>query len=156
MAFDAGVLVVIQAGSAHLFVLHGKAQRLNQMQAAARVGGQTDDVAGVGWNFGLNQNDVKHAVFRCLSLHCGLALKQVCVPAPPHPPASPPPPAKSACVQASKVVPVVVTSSTSTTLASRKCLQMRCGLTMKASVKVVQPALDETSLIGRRVSPQAN
>ena len=64
MAFDAGVLVVIQAGSAHLFVLHGKAQWLDQMQAATRVGCQTDDVAGIGWNFGLNQNDVKHAVFR--------------------------------------------------------------------------------------------
>ena len=64
VALDAGVLVVIQASAAHLFVLHGKAQRLDQMQAAARVSRQTDDVAGVGWNFGLNQNDVKHAVFR--------------------------------------------------------------------------------------------
>jgi hypothetical protein len=31
------------------------------MQVATGIGGQTDDVAGVGWNFGLNQNDVKHA-----------------------------------------------------------------------------------------------
>jgi hypothetical protein len=31
------------------------------MQTATRVGGQADDVAGVGGYFGLNQNDVKHA-----------------------------------------------------------------------------------------------
>jgi hypothetical protein len=31
------------------------------MQAATRIGSQTDDVAGVGWDFGLNQNDMKHA-----------------------------------------------------------------------------------------------
>jgi hypothetical protein len=53
--------VVIQASATHLFVLHGKAQWLDQMQAATRIGSQTDDVAGVGWDFGLNQNDMKHA-----------------------------------------------------------------------------------------------
>jgi hypothetical protein len=63
VALHIGVLVVIQAGSAHLFVLHGKAQWLDQMQAATGIGSQSDDVAGVGWNFGLNQNDMKHAGF---------------------------------------------------------------------------------------------
>jgi hypothetical protein len=32
------------------------------MQAAAGVGGKADDVAGVGWNFGFDENNVEHAV----------------------------------------------------------------------------------------------
>ena len=35
-------------------------QRLNQVQMAARVGAQSDNVTGVGWNFGLEQNDIEH------------------------------------------------------------------------------------------------
>jgi len=60
VALDAGVFVVIQARSAHGTVLHVKAQRLNQMQLHARVGAQSDDVARVGWDFGLVEDDVEH------------------------------------------------------------------------------------------------
>jgi hypothetical protein len=30
------------------------------VQAAAGVGGQANDIAGVGRNFGLDQNDIEH------------------------------------------------------------------------------------------------
>jgi hypothetical protein len=45
-----------------VFVVHGEAQRLDQMQMAARVGRKTNDIARVGRNFGLNQDDIKHAL----------------------------------------------------------------------------------------------
>ena len=60
MPAHVGPLVVIQPGAAQQAVVHGKAQRLNEVQRAARIGRQADDVAGVGRNFGFNQNDVKH------------------------------------------------------------------------------------------------
>ena len=55
-----GVFVVVQTGAAHVFVFHGKTQRFHQVQGAAGVGRQADDVAGVGRDFGLDQNDMKH------------------------------------------------------------------------------------------------
>ena len=56
------VLVVVQAGTAHLLVAQVKTQGLDQMQLTARVGRQADHVAGVGRNFRLNQDDVKHVL----------------------------------------------------------------------------------------------
>ena len=58
--FERRVLVVIQPGAAHLFVAQIKTQRLYQVQLAAGVGGQANHVARVGWNFRVNQDDVKH------------------------------------------------------------------------------------------------
>jgi hypothetical protein len=55
-----GVLVVIQARPAQLLVGDPEAQGLDQVQAAAGVGGQADDVAGVGRDFRLEQDDVEH------------------------------------------------------------------------------------------------
>lgn len=57
-----GIFVVIEAGSAQQFVFHGETQGLNQVQAAARVGGQPDHVAGVGRDFRVDQDDVEHGL----------------------------------------------------------------------------------------------
>ena len=54
------VFVVIQAGAAHVFVIHGKTKRLDQVKRTARVGCKTDDIARVGWNFGMDQNNIEH------------------------------------------------------------------------------------------------
>lgn len=60
VALELRVFVVIQSGAAHVFVIHGKAERLNQVQGAAGVGRQADDVAGIGWNFGFDKDNMKH------------------------------------------------------------------------------------------------
>jgi len=55
-----GVFVIVEPGAAELFVIQRKTQRFNQVQGAAGIGAQADDVAGVGRNFGLDKNDVEH------------------------------------------------------------------------------------------------
>ena len=52
--------MIIQPRTAHLGVVDGKAQRFDEVQGAAGVGAQADDVAGVGRDFGLDKDDVKH------------------------------------------------------------------------------------------------
>ena len=53
MHLDAGVFVVIQPGAAQLFVFQREAEWLDQVQGAAGIGGETNDVTGVGGDFGL-------------------------------------------------------------------------------------------------------
>jgi len=60
MCPDSRHLVVIQAGAAHSTVRELEAQWLDQMQRAAGIGTQPDDVAGVGGNFGFVQDDMEH------------------------------------------------------------------------------------------------
>lgn len=52
--------MIIQPRTAHLGVVDGKAQRFDEVQGAAGVGAQADDVAGVGRDFGLDKDDVEH------------------------------------------------------------------------------------------------
>ena len=52
--------MIIQPRAAHLGVIDGKAQRFDEVQGAAGVGAQADDVAGVGRDFGLDKDDVEH------------------------------------------------------------------------------------------------
>lgn len=60
VSLELRVFVVVQTRAAHVFVIHGKAERLNQVQGAAGVGRQADDVAGIGWNFGFDEDNMKH------------------------------------------------------------------------------------------------
>ena len=53
-------LVIVQPRTAHPGVIDGKAQRLDQVQRATGVGAQANDIARVGRNFWLDENDVKH------------------------------------------------------------------------------------------------
>ncbi len=64
VALERGVLVVVQPGAAQALVVHVEAQRLDQMQVAATVGAQPDNVAGIRRNFWLKKDDVKHARLR--------------------------------------------------------------------------------------------
>ena len=52
--------MIIQPRTAHLGVVDGKAQRFDEVQGAAGVGTQADDVAGVGRDLGLDKDDVEH------------------------------------------------------------------------------------------------
>ena len=60
VSLELRVFVVVQTRAAHVFVIHGKAKWLNQMQGAARVGCQANDVACIGWNFGFDEDNMKH------------------------------------------------------------------------------------------------
>ncbi len=55
-----GPLMVIESGTAQTPVIEAKAQRLDEMQLAARVRAQADDVAGIWRNFWLIKDNVKH------------------------------------------------------------------------------------------------
>lgn len=54
------MLPVIQPRPAQQFVLKGKAQRFDQVQAGPGAQAEPADVAGIGRNLRLNQDDVKH------------------------------------------------------------------------------------------------
>ncbi len=52
--------VVIETGAAHRLETDVEADRLHQVQGAARVGAQADDVARVGRDLRLDEHDVEH------------------------------------------------------------------------------------------------
>ncbi len=56
--------MVIQAGTAQALVVQFEPQGLDQVQLAATIGAEPDNVARIGWNFRLKQDDVKHARLR--------------------------------------------------------------------------------------------
>ena len=64
MTLECGVLVVVEPGAAQALVVQLKADRLDQVQVAAAVGAQPDNVAGIRRNFWLKKDDVKHARLR--------------------------------------------------------------------------------------------
>ena len=59
-----GKLLVIEAGAAHGPEGQLETERLHQVQRRAAVGGEADDVAGVGRNLGLEQHNVVHGRLR--------------------------------------------------------------------------------------------
>ena len=61
VALHVGVLVVIEPGALQLPIVHREAERLDEMQPRARIGGEADDVAGVRWNLRMDEDDLKHA-----------------------------------------------------------------------------------------------
>ena len=58
--FDRRVFVIVEPGTTQLGIIKTKTQGLNQMQPSAGVGAKPDDVAGVGGDFRMNQNDIEH------------------------------------------------------------------------------------------------
>lgn len=64
MHTQAGVFVVIETSALELAIVQRKSQRLNQMQTAAGIGGKPDDIASIGRNFRLIQDDVEHFAWR--------------------------------------------------------------------------------------------
>lgn len=61
VTLERGILVVVQPCPAQALVVQFEADRLDQVQVAAAVGAQADDVAGIRRNFWLKKDDVKHA-----------------------------------------------------------------------------------------------
>ena len=59
-----GQIVIIQACAFQVTVVQGEAEWFDQMQLAAGVGAQANDIAGVGWDFRLLQNNVQHEVLK--------------------------------------------------------------------------------------------
>lgn len=57
---DLAIFMIIQSGAAQAFVVQLESQRFDQVQLAATVGAQADNVAGVRRNFRLIEYDVKH------------------------------------------------------------------------------------------------
>ncbi len=55
-----GELAVIEPGAPDRASIELESERLDQMQSAAGIGAQTDDVAGIRWNLWLVQDDLKH------------------------------------------------------------------------------------------------
>ena len=55
-----GVLPVVEPRALHVLVFEREAEGLYQMERRAGVGAEADDVAGIGRNFGMNENDVEH------------------------------------------------------------------------------------------------
>src|SRR5690606_5323171 len=80
---DGRVLVVVEPGPLQLPVVQPEAKGLDQMEPAAGVGAQTNDVAGVGRYLRLEQDDVEHFLLQKLtgnislgnSISCNINLK---------------------------------------------------------------------------------
>ena len=53
-----------QAGAAQAFIVQLVTQRLDEVQVAAGIGAEPDNVAGIGRYFRLEQDHVKHAQHR--------------------------------------------------------------------------------------------
>ena len=58
---QARVLVVVEAGALQFAIVEPEAQRLDQMQLGAGIGGKPDHVAGIGRNLRMDENDGDHA-----------------------------------------------------------------------------------------------
>ena len=52
--------MVIQACTTHARIIERKTEWFDQMKLCSCIGAQANDVAGVGWDFGLHENDVEH------------------------------------------------------------------------------------------------
>lgn len=61
MALERGILMVIQPRATQALVIQFEADGFDQVQVAAAVGAQANDVAGIRRNFWLKKDDVKHA-----------------------------------------------------------------------------------------------
>lgn len=57
---ETGPFVVIQPGASQMPVAQIESQRLDQMQLCASIGAEADDVAGIGRDFWLVENDMEH------------------------------------------------------------------------------------------------
>src|SRR5438105_6573897 len=104
MSLHRSKLVVIEAGALELPVVQGEAERLDQVQPAAGVGGKADDVAGVRRNFGMDENDVEHQEGGSVRATTQFTTREA-------------PARLSVRASSSSVAPVVMTSSTTATVA---------------------------------------
>jgi hypothetical protein len=57
-----GEFAVVEPRSSERSRVHVKAERFNQMEAAAAIGAEANDVTRVGRDFWLKENNIKHVV----------------------------------------------------------------------------------------------
>jgi hypothetical protein len=69
VALHARIFVVVEPRAAQAPVVHGKAQRLDQVQLAAGVGREADHVTGVGRDFRFDEDDAEHGAHCRARLH---------------------------------------------------------------------------------------
>ena len=60
VAEDAGVFVVVKAGAAQGLVVDVETERFDEVEFGAGIGAQPDDVAGIGGDFRLKEDDGDH------------------------------------------------------------------------------------------------
>lgn len=60
VSYDAGELVIIEAGPFQFPIIPAKAHGFDKMEFCTGIGAETDHVAGVGGDFGLVENDGEH------------------------------------------------------------------------------------------------
>ena len=53
--------LIIKSGSAQLFVIEIEPKGFDQMQAKAGIGAEANNIAGVGWNLRLVENNIEHS-----------------------------------------------------------------------------------------------
>src|SRR5580765_3296522 len=97
-------LVVVEAGAPEAAVVHRKAQRFDEVEPAAGVRREPDDVAGVGRDLRLHEDDVEHQAGG--SVRATTQFTTLAAPA-----------RFSVSASSSRVAPVVMTSSTTATVA---------------------------------------
>jgi hypothetical protein len=61
--------MIIKPGAAQLLVIQVKTQRLDQVKQTAGIGTQADNIAGIGWYFGLIENNVEHLLILSFLFH---------------------------------------------------------------------------------------
>ncbi len=66
MLAHAGKIMVIKAGPLHPRVIERESERPDEMQRRSGIGAETDRVAGVRGDFGLEEDDVEHALYNCI------------------------------------------------------------------------------------------
>jgi len=64
MPLERSVLVIIEAGTAQALIVQLEAQRFYQVQTAAGIGAEPDNVAGIRRNLRLKKDHVEHARHR--------------------------------------------------------------------------------------------
>src|SRR5687768_9505816 len=112
MRVDVGELVIVEARALELPVVHRKAERLDQMKPAAGVGREANDVAGVGRDLGLDQDDIEHQDGGRVRATTQFTTRAA--------------PARfSVRAISSSVAPVVMTSSTTATVAPASAVRQR-------------------------------
>ena len=61
MPENTGIFMVVETGAAQGLVVDVETQWFDKMQFGPGIGAQADDIAGVGWNFGLVEDDGDHS-----------------------------------------------------------------------------------------------
>src|SRR5690606_35712758 len=68
---DIGQVVVVEPCARKLAMFQRKAERLDQVQGRTSVGGEPDDVARIGRDFRLEQDDMEHFIRYAASARSG-------------------------------------------------------------------------------------